>query len=34
MNLTRFARIFLILARFAGPLKRSKYVPDAFFMGS
>lgn len=34
VNLTRFARIVLILARFAGPLKRSKYVPDAFFTGS
>jgi hypothetical protein len=33
VNLTRFARIVLILARFAGPLKRSKYVPYAFFTG-
>ena len=34
VKLTRFARIILILARFAGPPKRSKYVPDVFFTGS
>jgi len=34
VNLTRFARIVLILARFAGPPKRSRYVPDAFLTGS
>jgi hypothetical protein len=34
VNLTRFARIVLILARCAGPLKRPKFIPDELVTGS
>ena len=34
VNLTRFARIVLILTRFAGQLKRPKFIPDELVTGS
>jgi len=33
VNLTRFARIVLILARFAGQLKRPEFIPDELVKG-
>jgi hypothetical protein len=34
VNLNRFARIVLLLARFAGQLKRPKFIPDELVTGS